>query len=50
MFDLNNRIKIDLENNRRSMGSRVVVVIGAALGVGLCLGVYFGLFIGKLVY
>lgn len=45
----NNRIKIDPEANRRSMAPIVYVVI--VVGVGLvCLGVYFGLFVGKLIY
>jgi len=50
MFDQNNRIKIDPEANRRSMGPIVIVVIGTALGIGLCLGVYFGLFVGMRLF
>lgn len=45
MFDQKNRIKIDPEANRRSMAPIVYVVIAVGIAA-LCLGVYFGLFVG----
>lgn len=48
-MDWNNRIKIDPEGNRKRNGMIVLLLI--VLGIVLvCLGVYFGLFVGKLVF
>ena len=47
MFDPNNRVKIDPENNRRSMMPIVLVVIVMILA--LCLGVYFGFFAAQVL-
>lgn len=47
-MDWNQRIKIDPESNRRRMMPIVVVVIVLILAV--CLGVYFGLFAGRIMF
>lgn len=47
-MDWNKRIKIDPETNRRRMMPIVVVVIVLILAV--CLGVYFGLFAGRIMF
>lgn len=46
-MDWNRRVQIDSRKNRSSMMPIVLVVI--AMGVALCLGVYFGLFAGRVL-
>ena len=47
-MDWKRRIKIDPETNRQGMMPIVVVVIVLILAV--CLGVYFGLFAGRIMF
>lgn len=47
-MDWNKHIKIDPETNRRRMMPIVVVVVALILAV--CLGVYFGLFAGRIMF
>lgn len=47
-MDWNRRIKIDPETNRRGMMPIVVVVIALILAV--CIGLYFGLFAGRIMF
>lgn len=48
MFDPKNRIKIDPEANRRSM--MPIIIVFVAMGLAICLGVYFGLFVGMRLF
>lgn len=47
-MDWNQRVKIDSGKNRRSMMPIVFVIF--AIVVALCLGAYFGLFAGRIIF